>query len=136
MPARNRLPRPSPLEAPATKPAMSTNSTVAATTLRLLLMTARAERRWSETWATPTFVSVVEKGWAATRAEPPVSALNRLDLPALGRPTRPSRSIGQTLLPAGSVQDRVKAHGEEEEQGQAEQGQPRAQAQRASRLTP
>src|SRR5579859_7711954 len=99
IPARNRLPSPSPDAEPATSPAMSTISTVAWTTLRLLLISARASSRWSSTRATPTLVSVVENGWAATRALPPVRALNRLDLPALGRPTRPNRSI-DVRLPA------------------------------------
>jgi len=35
----------------------------------------------------------------ATRAFPPVRALNRLDFPALGRPTRPRRSIGSRVVP-------------------------------------
>ena len=73
---------------------MSTNSTVAWTSLRLLLISASASSRGSGTWATPTVVSVVENGWAATGADPPVRALNRLDLPELGRPTMPRRSIG------------------------------------------
>ena len=38
-------------------------------------------------------VSVVENGWAATGADPPVRALNRLDFPEFGSPTMPSRSI-------------------------------------------
>ena len=41
----------------------------------------------------PTVVSVVEKGCAATTVDAPVSALNRLDFPLLGRPTRPRRSM-------------------------------------------
>ncbi len=41
---------------------MSTNSTVACTTLRLALITASSSTRWSGTWATPTVVSVVENG--------------------------------------------------------------------------
>ena len=47
---------------PATSPAMSTNSTVAATTLRLFDISASAVRRWSGTCATPTLVSVVVNG--------------------------------------------------------------------------
>ncbi len=45
----------------------------------------------------PTAVSVVEKGCAATTVDAPVSALNRLDLPLLGRPTRPRRSTKPRL---------------------------------------
>ena len=102
-PGRGRRPRgcrrgtgcraPPPSTTPATSPAMSTNSTVACTTLRLALITASWSSRWSGTWATPTVLSVVEKGWAATGADPPVRALNRLDFPELGSPTMPSRSI-------------------------------------------
>ena len=41
----------------------------------------------------PTAVSVVENGCGATTVSAPVSALNRLDLPLLGRPTSPRRSM-------------------------------------------
>ncbi len=93
MPPRNRLPSPSPSDAPRCNPAMSTNSAVACTTLRDALITASASTLGSGTVATPMFVSVVENGWAATVAEPPVSALNNADLPALGSPTIPNCSI-------------------------------------------
>ena len=71
MPPRNRLPIPSPVDDPATRPAMSTNSRVAPTTFFDLLISARARRRGSGTWAMPTWVSVVEKGWAATGTRRP-----------------------------------------------------------------
>ena len=44
----------------------------------------------SSTGATPTLRSVVVKGYGATAAWPDVSALNKVDLPAFGRPTIPS----------------------------------------------
>ena len=73
---------------------MSTNSALAWTTFfERLDISASASSRWSGTEATPTLVSVVEKGWAATGASPPVRALNSEDFPALGRPTRPKRSM-------------------------------------------
>ena len=74
-------------------PAMSTNSAVALTTFFDSLIAASASSRSSGTFATPTFVSVVENGCAATSALPPVNALKRDDLPALGRPTMPKRSM-------------------------------------------
>src|SRR4051794_24730506 len=93
MPPRNRLPSPSPSEAPRCSPAMSANSAVAWTILRDALITANASTLGSGTVATPMLVSVVEKGWGATVAVPPVSALKSADLPALGRPMIPNRSI-------------------------------------------
>src|SRR4051795_11153966 len=93
MPPRKRLPMPSPVDEPATSPAMSTNSSVAETTFFDFDISASAVRRGSGTCAMPTWLSVVEKGWAATGTDAPVRALNSDDLPALGRPTRPRRSI-------------------------------------------
>ena len=52
-----------------------------------------ASRRWSGTLATPTLGSLVAKAYGAASAPPPVSALYSEDLPALGRPTNPKRSI-------------------------------------------
>src|SRR5688572_19871218 len=91
---RNLLPRPSPWLAPATSPPMSTNCTVAGTTLRLWLMAARASSLGSGTRATPTLGSVVAKAYGAASAPPPASALYSEDFPALGSPTNPNRSIG------------------------------------------
>ena len=59
---RNLLPRPSPLLAPWTSPAMSTNSTVAGTTLSVSYILARTSRRSSGTGTMPTFGSMVAKG--------------------------------------------------------------------------
>lgn len=60
--ARNLLPRPSPLDAPATRPAMSTNSTVAGTTLLVSYILASMSSRSSGTGTIPTFGSMVAKG--------------------------------------------------------------------------
>ena len=70
---------------------MSTNSTPARTTLALWLNSASASSRESGSGATPTEVSTVENGCAATGTCPPVRALNNDDLPALASPTRPRR---------------------------------------------
>ena len=60
--ARNWLPRPSPLDAPATRPAMSTNSTIAGTMRSGLTIAASWPRRGSGSSTTPTFGSMVQKG--------------------------------------------------------------------------
>ena len=60
--ARNLLPRPSPLLAPCTRPAISTNSTVAGVTLSASYILARWSRRSSGTGTMPTFGSMVAKG--------------------------------------------------------------------------
>ncbi|MCY1305656.1 hypothetical protein D9M70_554750 [compost metagenome] len=59
---RNWLPRPSPLLAPATRPAMSTNSTVADRMRSGLTISASFCRRGSGTSTTPTLGSIVQKG--------------------------------------------------------------------------
>ena len=60
--ARNWLPRPSPWLAPATKPAMSTNSTVAGTIFAGWSISASACRRSSGTGTMPTLGSMVANG--------------------------------------------------------------------------
>src|SRR5690606_25310065 len=87
--ARNLLPRPSPLAAPATRPAMSTNSTAVGSTLCGLTISASAFRRGSGTGTTPTFGSIVQNGKLAAAMPALVSALKRVDLPTFGRPTMP-----------------------------------------------
>src|SRR4051812_39358316 len=99
MPPRKRLPRPSPLLAPSTRPPMSTTCTAAWTTLRLLDIATRRSRRSSGTLATPMLGSFVAKGYGAARAPPPVRALYSELLPAFGSPTRPKRSIRRATLP-------------------------------------
>ncbi|MCY1250612.1 hypothetical protein D9M72_642680 [compost metagenome] len=60
--ARNWLPRPSPLDAPATRPAMSTNSTVAGRMRSGLTISARLLSLGSGTSTTPTLGSIVQNG--------------------------------------------------------------------------
>ncbi len=60
--ARNWLPRPSPSEAPLTRPAMSWKSIVAGTSSELRTVSATAASRSSGTWATATFGSIVVNG--------------------------------------------------------------------------
>jgi hypothetical protein len=60
--ARNWLPRPSPFEAPATRPAISTNSTIAGWMRCGLTMAAICCRRGSGTSTMPTLGSMVQKG--------------------------------------------------------------------------
>ncbi|MCY1210177.1 hypothetical protein D9M72_218560 [compost metagenome] len=60
--ARNLLPRPSPVLAPATRPAMSTNSTMAGTTRSGLTISLSWSSRGSGTSTTPTLGSMVQNG--------------------------------------------------------------------------
>ena len=92
---RNRFPSPSPVLAPFTSAAMSTISKLVYTSFFELDIWPSRSTRSSGTCASATAVSVVEKGWAATTVSAPVSALKRLDLPLLGRPTRPRRSTAR-----------------------------------------
>src|SRR5947208_2554116 len=89
---RNRFPSPSPVLAPLTRAAMSTISNPVYTSFLEFDILPRRSTRSSGTCARATAVSVVENGCGATMVEAPVSALNKLDLPLFGRPTRPSRS--------------------------------------------
>src|SRR5690606_10243198 len=87
--ARNWLPRPSPLEAPATRPAMSTNSMVVGTTRWGFTISASLVSRGSGMATTPALGSMVQNGKFSAPIPALVSALNRVDLPTLGRPTMP-----------------------------------------------
>ena len=87
--AKNWLPRPSPLEAPSTKPAISTNSIVVANTLSGLTISAKASRRASGIGTMPEFGSMVQNGKFSAPIPAFVRALKRVDLPTLGRPTIP-----------------------------------------------
>jgi hypothetical protein len=60
--ARNWLPSPSPLLAPATRPAMSTNSTAAGMTTLVFAIFCSTASRSSGTVTTPTLGSMVQKG--------------------------------------------------------------------------
>jgi len=59
---RNLFPKPSPVEAPLTKPAMSTNSTIAGTIWLVLTILAKTGNLSSGTSTTPTLGSMVQKG--------------------------------------------------------------------------
>ena len=59
---RNLLPRPSPRLAPFTRPAMSTNSSVAGVYFSGWYISASTSSRWSGTATTPVFGSMVQKG--------------------------------------------------------------------------
>jgi hypothetical protein len=87
---RNLLPRPSPLEAPLTKPAISTNEIVVLIIFFDFDILARLINLLSGTGTTPTLGSIVQKGklpaWALLEL---VKALNKVDLPTLGNPTIP-----------------------------------------------
>ena len=87
---RNLLPSPSPLLAPFTSPAMSTNSIVAGVTFLLLYSAASLSSRSSGTATTPTFGSIVQNGKFAACAPACVIALKSVDLPTFGNPTTPS----------------------------------------------
>src|SRR5688572_10991589 len=87
--ARNLLPSPSPFDAPATRPAISTNSTAVGTTFSGLTISASALRRASGTGTMPEFGSIVQNGKFSAAIPACVSALNKVDLPTLGRPTMP-----------------------------------------------
>ena len=87
--ARKRLPSPSPVCAPRTRPAMSWNSIVSCTTGEAPTTSATRSRRSSGTGTTATFGSTVVNGYPATSAPALVRALNSVDFPALGSPTMP-----------------------------------------------
>ena len=59
---RNWLPSPSPLDAPRTRPAMSTNSSVVGMVFFGLKSAESRSRRRSGTGTTPTFGSMVQNG--------------------------------------------------------------------------
>ena len=68
--------------------------------LRLLDISASRSRRSSGTLATPMLGSLVANAYGAASAPPPVRALYSELFPALGRPTRPKRSMRPTTLSA------------------------------------
>ena len=87
--ARNLLPSPSPFDAPATRPAMSTNSIEVGMIFCGLTISASDCSRGSGTGTTPMFGSIVQNGKFAAAMPAFVSALKRVDLPTFGRPTMP-----------------------------------------------
>ncbi|MNS99485.1 hypothetical protein D3C72_1338880 [compost metagenome] len=86
---KNWLPKPSPFEAPFTRPAMSTISIVFGTTRCGLTNSANLLRRASGTVITPTFGSIVQNGKLAACAFAFDKQLNNVDLPTFGKPTIP-----------------------------------------------
>ncbi len=87
--AKNLLPKPSPFEAPSTKPAMSTNSMVVGRTRSGLTISAKGPKRGSGTATIPVLGSMVQNGKFSAAMPDLVKALNRVDLPTLGKPTIP-----------------------------------------------
>mmetsp|Transcript_22510 Transcript_22510/g.47371 ORF Transcript_22510/g.47371 Transcript_22510/m.47371 type:complete len:266 (-) Transcript_22510:135-932(-) len=97
--AKNWLPRPSPLEAPATRPAMSTNESEVGTTFFDAEISPSFSSLSSGTATTPTFGSIVQKGKLAACAWLSfMSALNRVLLPTFGSPTMPVLSAILTAV--------------------------------------
>ena len=86
---KNWLPKPSPFEAPFTKPAISTNSIEVGTILAGFTIAAIASKRGSGTGTIPVLGSIVQNGKFSAAIPALVSALNKVDLPTLGRPTIP-----------------------------------------------
>ena len=78
--ARNRLPKPSPLDAPRTSPAISMNSNWVGTVRAEPAMAESFRNRSSGTATRPVLGSMVQKGkFAASAADVDVSALNSVD---------------------------------------------------------
>jgi hypothetical protein len=87
---KNLFPKPSPLEAPSTRPAISTNSIVVFIFFFYFEISTNLSNLSSGTGTTPTFGSIVQKGkLAACALLEFVSALNKVDFPTLGNPTIP-----------------------------------------------
>src|SRR5690606_16126954 len=86
---RNLFPRPSPLLAPFTSPAISTISIVVGSTRSGLTNSLNLLRRSSGTVIVPTFGSIVQKGKFADCAFAFERQLNRVDFPTFGKPTIP-----------------------------------------------
>ena len=87
--AKNLFPRPSPLLAPLTRPAISTISTVVGIIFCGLINLAISSNLKSGTEITPMFGSIVQNGKFSDCAFALERQLNNDDLPTLGRPTIP-----------------------------------------------
>ena len=88
--ARNLLPRPSPLDAPLTRPAISTMVIAALIVFADFEIVDIMFNLSSGTATNPTFGSIVQKGkFSACAFFDVVNALNKVDLPTLGNPTIP-----------------------------------------------
>ena len=87
---KNLFPNPSPLEAPLTKPAISTKEIVVWIFFFELEISTNLSSLSSGTGTKPIFGSIVQNGkFAAWALLEFVSALNKVDLPTLGKPTIP-----------------------------------------------
>ena len=87
---RNLLPNPSPLDAPFTRPAISTNEIVVFIVFFDFETSDNLFNLLSGTGTTPTLGSIVQNGkFAAWALLEFVRALKSVDLPTLGKPTIP-----------------------------------------------
>ena len=86
---KNLFPRPSPLLAPLTSPAISTISTVVATILSGFTISDRAINLSSGTDIIPILGSIVQNGKFADCAFALDKQLNNVDFPTFGNPTMP-----------------------------------------------
>ena len=87
---RNLFPKPSPLDAPLTNPAISTNEIVVLITFFDAYTLAKFSNLLSGTSTMPMFGSIVQNGkFAACALLEFVNALNKVDLPTFGNPTIP-----------------------------------------------
>ena len=94
MPPRKRLPRPSPCDdAPLQPGDVDELRGGVHDLLRLAHLRQRVEALVGDLWRRRRWSRWSRTDAAATAAEPPVSALNSADFPALGSPTSPNRSI-------------------------------------------
>ena len=87
---RNWFPKPSPLLAPFTNPAISTISTVAGNTLSGFTNSSNFSNLASGTLTTPIFGSIVQNGKFALCALALDKQLKSVDLPTFGNPTIPA----------------------------------------------
>jgi hypothetical protein len=93
------FPKPSPLEAPFTNPAISTKVIFAFIVLLDFERTESSLSLSSGTSTIPMFGSIVQKGkLAACAFFDEVKALNSVDLPTLGSPTMPHLNPIQILI--------------------------------------
>ena len=91
---KNLFPRPSPLEAPLTYPAISTNDIVVLIFFLEEDIFANLVSLSSGTGTIPSLGAIVQNGkfsaWALLEF---VNALNKVDFPTFGRPTMPHRKL-------------------------------------------
>ena len=86
---KNLLPKPSPLLAPLTSPAISTISTVAGTNFSGFTIDSKVFNLKSGTFTVPRLGSIVQKGKLAAWALALLKQLKSVDFPTLGSPTIP-----------------------------------------------